>query len=393
MIPRGQQLRRTIVVRPGQSIQAAIDKARHGTRIFVLAGDYTEPGNDNSALRITKSGIRLIGQTLPKRRVVLRNAGGQSNGITVVPEDRTDCMSCHESLAPPFPLWPGVPEGMPDPEPVLHDLEIRGITIEGFDNNGLFTERVDGFKIIDVESIDNPNYGIFPTLSKNGLISHSRAVGSDDSGIWVETSENVTVTHNVVEANVNGFEVSNSDDILFAHNVVRDNTVGFALLTLPDIFDERPGANRITVRDNWIARNNKENTATSGSVLAEVPAGTGVLLIGPDFSTIENNHVQDHDFFGIAVADYCLTVFGTPFSCLIDPGPPGFLDDESSSFNRIIGNVLINNGNNVPDGHSFAFAAGDISIVTAFDRFNCVLDNILTKPIFTFFGGPPPECE
>jgi hypothetical protein len=60
---------------------------------------------------------------------------------------------------------------------------------------GLFTESVDGFTFVDVETINLPGYGIFPTLSKNGSIRQSRAFDSDDSGIWVETSENVARPH------------------------------------------------------------------------------------------------------------------------------------------------------------------------------------------------------
>jgi hypothetical protein len=48
---------------------------------------------------------------------------------------------------------------------------------------GLFTESVDGFTFVDVETINLPGYGIFPTLSKNGSIRQSRAFDSDDSGI------------------------------------------------------------------------------------------------------------------------------------------------------------------------------------------------------------------
>ena len=150
------------------------------------------------------------GQSNSQKRVVLENAGNQRNGMVIVPEDRVDCMSCHSDLAPPFPTLPGVAPGLKMRDPMMHGIEVRSITIRGFRNNGLFTENVDGFKIIDVESIDNRNYGIFPTLSRNGLITESRAIGSDlDSGIWVETSENVVVSNNLAVGNVNGFEVSN----------------------------------------------------------------------------------------------------------------------------------------------------------------------------------------
>jgi len=278
-------------------------------------------------------------------------------------------------------------------QPMMHGIEIRDITIRGFRNNGLFTENVDGFRIVGVESIDNKNYGIFPTLSKNGVVTHSSATGSDDSGIWIETSENVDAVYNVVEDNVNGFEVSNSDDILLAHNIVRDNTVGLAILLLPDIFDDRAGAKRIDARDNEIHDNNKPNTATPGSILAEVPSGTGVLYLGVDDSLIARNRIENNDFTGIGIADYCLVVFGTPFSCGKDPTvTPAFYADHTASNNQVVDNVLVNNGTNPPPG-PFADFAADISLVTFGDHGNCFLGNIFDTFTSIIDFDVPPECE
>jgi parallel beta-helix repeat protein len=389
-LPPGQLKRNTIVVRPGDSIQAAVDQAEPGTTIYVLAGVYSEVQNTTNGLNITKNGIRLIGQSTPNKRVIFENAGSQRNGIVVVPEDRTDCMSCHSDMAPPFPLLPGVEPGLKMRDPMMHGIEIRSITIRGFPNNGLFTENVDGFKIIDVESIDNKNYGIFPTLSKNGLVTHSKASGSDDSGIWVETSENVLVTHNLTEGNVNGFEVSNSDDILLVHNETRNNTVGMAILLLPDIFDDRPGAKRINLVNNWIHDNNKPNTARPGSILASVPSGTGVIYLGVDDSVIQGNLIQNNKFTGIAIVDYCLAVLGTPFDCSLDPSITlPFLADQDARNNRVVGNTLVNNGTN-PDPHPFAFAAADLTLLSVDDfAGNCYADNTFTT-FFSLFGFLPP---
>ena len=391
-LPPGQLVRRTIVVRPGDSIQAAIDRASPGTRIYILAGTYRELQNPTNGLTITKNGLTIIGQKTKKKRVVLENAGSQRNGIVIVPEDRTDCMGCHTDLAPPFPVHPGTPMGLKMRDPMMHGIEIRGITIRGFRNNGLFTENVDGFKIIDVESIDNRNYGIFPTLSKNGLISHSKAIGSTlDSGIWVETSENVTVRHSFVSGNVNGFEVSNSDDILLAHNEATGNTVGAAILLLPDIFDDRPGAKRIDMRNNWIHDNNKENTARPGSILSFVPSGTGVLYLGVDQSTIANNRIENNDFTGIAIADYCLTVLGTPFDCFGGSDPtitPEFLADQSATDNAVVDNTLIDNGTNVDPGNPFGFAAADLTLLSV-EPSNCYAGNAFLTA-FSLIGMLPP---
>jgi parallel beta-helix repeat protein len=390
-LPPGQLKRQTITVRPGQSIQAALDRAQPGTTIYVLAGVYRETADNTNGLTITKDGIRLLGQSTPSKRVVLENAGGQRNGIVVVPEDRTECMACHTDMAPPFPRKPGVEGKLVMRQPMMYGIEVRGITIRGFRNNGLFTENVDGFRIIDVESVDNRSYGIFPTLSKNGIVTHSRATGSDDSGIWVETSENVQVVHNVVEDNVNGFEVSNSDDVLLAHNEARANTVGMAILLLPDIFDDRAGAKRIDMRDNQIQDNNRPNTARPGSILAEIPSGTGILHLGVDDSSIERNQIEDNGFTGIGIADYCIVVFGTPFSCVADPSvTPEFVADQTAANNRVVDNVLVNNGTNPAPG-PFEDVAADISLVTLGDHGNCFAANLFT----TFYSiiGVLPECE
>jgi len=367
-IPPGQFKRGTIVVKEGQSIQEAIDRAQEGTRIYVHAGEYSEPCNTTNGLNITKSGIHLIGQSNKKKRVVFKATNDQRNGIVVVPlevqdedqpqgrvvEERTDCMGCHTDLAPPFPLRPDVPLGFPaDDDPWLYDITIEGITIEGFSRNGLFTEHVDGFEIRDVSSIDNRGYGIFPVWSKNGVITDSYARGSHDSGIWIETSVNVVATNNLVEGNVNGFEVSNSDDILLMNNEARENTVGAAILLLPDIFDSENGresAKRINLVNNWFHHNNKENTAPGG-ILSEIPAGIGIFILGTDDGLIEGNLIEYNEYTGIAITDYCAVTSLTNFPCGVDPDTlnPKFLLDQAAENNRVVGNILVNNATKPPD--------------------------------------------
>lgn len=389
--PIGTKDGRSLYVWPGQSIQAAIDRAAEYTKIYVRPATYKEGATATNGLSITKNGIKLIGMSSGSDRVVVQKAQNQRNGMVVVPSIVTDCMSCHSTMAPPFDLLPGVEPGLPDPHPLLYDIEISGITIDGFNNNGLFTERVDGFKIIDVVSTNNKNYGIFPTLSRNGLIQNSYASDSDDSGIWVETSENVQVLNNLVENNVNGFEVSNSDNIVVANNVARNNTVGAAILLLPDIFDDHPGAKGIHLRDNHIHDNNKPNTARPGSILATVPSGLGVLYLGVDDSEIARNRIERNNAAGLALVDYCLAVGGTDFGCDVDPTvTPEFIADSFTSRNRVIDNVMVDNGLLPDPSHPFAFVASDLALLT-FAPDNCYRDNVYAT-IFQMLTGPLPIC-
>jgi len=377
------------VVRPGHSIQAALDHAAPGGWVLVQPGTYRETADATSGLVISRS-VNLVGLSSPAGKVVLENAGGQLNGIAAVPAAHANCMGCHSSLAPPFPRLPGVTAASIAGAPTIRGLRIQGITIKDFVNNGLFTRGVDGFAIVDVHSVGNRNYGIFPVSSSNGIITRSSAVGADDSGIWVETSTHVKVTHNLVEGNVNGFEISNSEDILLADNEVRGNTVGVASLFLPDIFHVRQTDRHITIRDNHVHDNNKPNTAREGAILSTVPPGTGILLVGTDDSLVSGNLVENQDFTGIAIADYCVVVQGGPFDCSVDPTvTAGYVAASEATGNRVKDNVLVHNGTN-PEPGPFAFAASDLTLLTSADHGNCYLGDSYA----TFFStlGVLPAC-
>lgn len=373
------------IVSPGESIQAALHRAADGGTVLVEPGVYRETADATNGLAITRS-VHLIGLSAPGKRVVIENAGMQRNGIVVVPADRTACMQCHASLAPPFAVLPGVQRGLKMREPMIRDLSIRGITVRGFKNNGLFLENVDGFSIVDVESVDNTNYGIFPTLSKNGSIRRSRATGSADAGVWVETSENVVVAHTVSEGNLIGFEVSNSDNIVLTQNEARDNAVGMGIFVLPFLFDDRPGTKRIVVEKNRIHRNNRINDGAPGTIAADLPSGTGIILMGVDDSRIVRNSIEGNGLTGVALVDYCVAFQGTPRDCALRPGTPDFLADQDATGNLVAHNVLVRNGMNPPPS-PFAFAAGDLTLIS-FGAGNCYRKNLYATS-FSLTGALP----
>ena len=149
------------MVRPGESIQAAIDAAEPGSTILIEPGVYREVGNADgtNALEISKSHIRLVGLSEPMDLNAPPSAAvGQADARDPAqrrwPAQRY-CGGARE-IAPSAwtatAAWrrlsrccPGV-EPITETDPVLFDVEISGINIEGFPNNGLFTERLDGFR-------------------------------------------------------------------------------------------------------------------------------------------------------------------------------------------------------------------------------------------------------
>jgi parallel beta-helix repeat protein len=374
------------LVSPGQSIQSAVDHAAPHGWVFVLPGIYHETADATNGLNVTFS-VNLVGLSTPRKRVILENSGAQSNGIVAVPADRTQCMSCHSSLAPPFALKPGVTGNLRMRNPMIRGLTISGITIRNFMNNGLFTENVDGFLIDDVESIGNKNYGIFPTLSKNGVVRRNHVSGSDDAGLWVETSENVWVANNLLEGNVLGLEVSNSDDVAVTDNEVRNNSVGVGVFLFPGLFDDHPGGKHIDLWSNSIHDNNKANTARPGALASELPIGVGVFFMAPDDSKIAANQIRNNEFAGIVAADYCVVFAGGAHDCAIDTKiTPAFLADQDVTNLQIARNVLVGNGNDPPPS-PFAFAAGDLTYLS-FGAGNCFAHNRFTTS-FSIIGELP----
>src|SRR5205807_4120057 len=129
---------RTLVVREGGSIAAAIARAAPGDTIQVLPGVYHEgqPG-DLNALTITTDDLTLEGRSLPGQPVVLENAGGQSFGVWVSPADSTGAAAEANDELPPCGSGGSR----------LHGFAIRGFTVRGFEQHGVHLACVDGFTI------------------------------------------------------------------------------------------------------------------------------------------------------------------------------------------------------------------------------------------------------
>ena len=92
------------------------------------------------------------------------------------------------------------------------------------------------------------------------------------------------------------------------------------------------------------------------TLVGELPTGGGVLVLGVDDVDIGSNEIQNNNFFGIAMIDYCIAVDGTANSC--ENNPP-FYADTSPDDNRFIDNVVTGNGSDPPPG-PFQAVAGDI---------------------------------
>jgi hypothetical protein len=347
---------------PGDSIQAAVDAAEPGDKILLMPGIYVETHGGEDAVRIKKDGIRLIGKPDGDDKVILMPGPGNENGILVEPDN-----------------------GAPD----IQGSRIQALTVQGFSGNGIKLEHVDGFKILDNESINNLETGIQPELSANGLVKNNLSYGSLDSALWIEGGTNIRVIGNTLHSSVTGLEVTISKDLVIVDNEMYGNTVGMGLYH-PSAASEPalPVMEDWKIENNYIHDNNQLFAGTSG-LPALLPPGGGILLMGVSDNKLEGNRIENNGFYGLAIIDFCIALTGAPGPCSPNPNWSG--EDPVPRNNEISDNIFVNNGTVGFPGHPLDPLKADI-IEAVLDPTagNCFDENTYTT-YASLVGAPAPQ--
>ena len=288
-----------IIVHSGTSIQAAVDAAQPGTTILIEPGTYAE------SVVVNKANIFLLGVPKNGAAIIIQNPGSEEDGISV--GDAGDGFS------------------------------LKNVTVQGFTENGVVLDSVDRFTISHVKVINNGEYGIFPVHSSHGTVDHCTASGHSDTGIYVGQSSDVNMAFNVAYENVNGLEIENSSNVNVTNNQSYNNVAGILADLLPGK-DIKTSSN-VYIAHNHAYDNNHVNFAEPGSLESFVPSGLGILILGTDQTTVENNTVTGNNFTGIAV-------FSTLALAAIAGIPPEYFTDiePNADGTKIQKNLVLHNG-------------------------------------------------
>jgi parallel beta-helix repeat protein len=345
----------SVVVHPGQSIQAAIDAAAPGATIVVQPGTYREAGATR-ALTITKPGIHLIGQSRRGRPVVLEQSGTQTQGIWVSPTDTLDPADVEQ---PPC----GVSNNR------LAGFDVRGFTVQGFSGFGIYLACVDSFNIRNNTARANLTYAIFPVRSRRGHMTGNTVSGTlSDACLYVGQDDSIVVQNNHASDCLIGLQIENSTNIRYTGNVSEHNTAGMIV----DILNGRQvkvvSNNR--VEHNVFRDNNRPNSAPPSEDTSQILPGIGLIVVGAHRTLIQGNTFSGNKLAATTLTDFC---FGMPDACNagldIDPNPDN---------NRYLRNTFENNGT-------------DVIYMPGKGKGNCFSGN---RPAsLTVIGGPLPSCH
>ncbi|MFE9725006.1 nitrous oxide reductase family maturation protein NosD [Streptomyces sp. NPDC005794] len=268
------------VVRPGESIQSAVDASKPGDTVVVLPGTYRE------SVLITKPGLTLRGTG--ERTVIAPAAAKGAKGTkgTKGAKAANACAMGGNGICV-----------IGTKGHTVDDVHIRSLTVSGFDKSGVWAAWTDGLSVHRVAARKNGTWGIAQERSTRGDFRHNTATGNGDAGIFVANSVTeeggatdtggTLVVDNSVSGNRIGVTARRVRNLVIDGNTLTGNCSG--VFVVGD--ESRPAAGAMTISGNRILKNNKFCPATPRLSAIQ---GSGIVLTGSEATTVRSNVILDN---------------------------------------------------------------------------------------------------
>jgi len=182
-------------------------------------------------------------------------------------------------------------------------VAVENLTARNAVLNGFFWTGMTGFRGAYLTAYNNGDYGVYAFDATDGLLEHSYASGSPDSGFYIGECYpcRIVIRHVIAEHNALGYSGTNSGgDLYVVSSIWRNNRVGLVPATL-DI-ELNPPQREATFVANLVTGNGSRTAPAA--FLPSIAWGSGFLIGGGVRNVVERNLIADHPLDGIAVISF-----------------------------------------------------------------------------------------
>jgi parallel beta-helix repeat protein len=189
------------------------------------------------------------------------------------------------------------------------DVILRDFAVENTKGDGIKSKGADRivYHKLRVEwtggaKETNGAYGIYPVESKDVLVDNVMVRGASDAGIYVGQSNNIIVRNSLVLENVAGIEIENSFNADVHDNLATKNTGGILVFDLPNL--PQMGGRNVRIFENVVVDNMTPNFAPKGNIVANVPTGTGIMVMANRDVHVFDNMLGNNGTANVMIVGY-----------------------------------------------------------------------------------------